>query len=181
MLQVSYERQVEQRGRRSEPLRRPRPKNLSRLVQHEEGAQLPLESDSARREPSGVVQIGETEQARELVGAVGEVDELAAGRHRDPLARRQVIDRRIERRALHRAVLRHEALAEHASLRIEANQGNLREPIDVSERFGERDQCRFYVRGSGERVGERSERARRHRVSGGGAAAGRQRKTRWQM
>ena len=117
----------------------------------------------------------EAEQARELFDALAEVDELSARGHADPLAIRQG-DRWSSRAQRHRlSVTRHESLAQHAPPLVVADERELREAIDLRERLAERAERRLHVGGNGERVGERGERARRHRVRSWVATSGQQR------
>ena len=75
-----------------------------------------------------------------------------------------MIDRRLQRRDVHLRASRHESLAQHAAPVVVLHERELSEPIDLRQRFGQCAKRRRHIGGNGERVGERRERARRHRV-----------------
>jgi hypothetical protein len=72
--------QLVQRDRGQETLGRPRAEHLARLIKHEQGAQLPLGTQTAHVEPSRLAQRRHLKQPSELVAALSEVDELSARR-----------------------------------------------------------------------------------------------------
>src|SRR5690242_12376513 len=97
VLQKANECEIEQCGRWTESLRGAGAEDLLRLVQHENRAQLPLEANPTRGEPSRLVEAPQPEQPRELVNAIRELDELPSRHYRDALAVREMVDRRLER------------------------------------------------------------------------------------
>ena len=96
-LEKAEKRELEQRDRRQESLGGARAEELARLVQHEDRAELSLVAQAARAEPARLAERRKLKEPRELVARLGEVDELAARFDRRALARRQVIERRVER------------------------------------------------------------------------------------
>ena len=115
VLEKPNHRQLEQRDRRPESLRRPRAEDLAGLVKHENRAQLPLESNAARGQPAHLVETAQSEQSGKFIDALCELDELSSRDHCHSLPIRQVIDRRLERRDVHLGAARNETLAEHAA------------------------------------------------------------------
>jgi hypothetical protein len=162
--------ELEQRDRGREPLGRARAEELPRLVQHDDAGQLSLEAHAAQREPADVAVALEREQRGELVRVVGEVHEGRTGRDGDPLAGRQVVERRIEPLVGDAITARHEPVDEHLAPRVVAHERDLGEPVDFRQRVSEREERRVDVWGDAERVSERGEGAWRH-PPGRGAAA----------
>ena len=152
---------LEQRDRREEPLRRARTEQLSRLVQDEDRAQAALVAQAARRQPAGLSEWRELKQPRELVGAVAEFDDLAAGGDGRALARGQMIERRVERDGLGGRARNGHAVAEHAAALVEANQRQLRHAVHLDQRLAERLKCGVLAVRNSQRMGEIGERSRK--------------------
>ena len=74
-----------------------------------------------------------------------------------------MIERRVEVRAIDAAGRDERALAHERAPRIEAHPRELREAVELRERFRETDERAFDVRCDAERLCERGERARRHK------------------
>ena len=81
-----------------------------------------------------------------------------------PFARRQMVERRLERARVRRRADDEDALAQHAASLVERHERQLRESIDLSKRLAERLERGVAAGGNGQRVGEGGERARRHRL-----------------
>src|SRR5580765_2405569 len=137
MLEKSDQREVEQRRRWAESFRGARAEDLSRLVQDEDGDQLSLEANAARRKPAHLVEAAQAEQTREFIDAVTELNELPARHYPHALAIRQMVDRRLQRRDVDAPVARDESLAQHAPPVVVPNERDLREAVDFRERFAE--------------------------------------------
>ena len=134
-LEESEIRKLEQRDRGQKPLGRSRAEHLARLVEHEQRAELAFVSEPANVQPSRFAERRQLKQSRELVAAFAEIDELAAGGDRVPLARRQVVERRFERGA---SVADGEnTLAKHAASLVERHERQLRESVDLGKRLAQ--------------------------------------------
>src|SRR6185437_10121494 len=126
--------------RRQKPLGRPGTEQLSTFVESEDRGELPLVPQSARAQPARLAERRDMNQPRKLVARVGEVDELAARFDRRAFANRQMVERRVERRDIEPRVGNELALAEHPLSRVEPDEGDSREAIDLGERLAQRQQ-----------------------------------------
>ena len=132
-----------------------------------------LRSECRAATPADILQLGEREEWRELVGVVPEIDEAPCGGDGDALARGEVIERRLELLPRDHVAVGRQPIHQHAPPGVEAHEGNLRKPVHLGERIREREQGRFEVRRHAEGVREGCERARGHPAGRSAPSAGR--------
>src|SRR4029079_16838490 len=110
----------EQSDRRKKTLGGARSEQLPRLVQHEQRGQVSVEAKAADVEPPRLAaERRNLEQTRELVARVREIHELSARANRRALARREMVESRVERDAFHSVRRQQYALAQHLKRRVE--------------------------------------------------------------
>ena len=166
-LEEAHKRQLEQRNPRQETFGRTRTEQFARLVEHNQRAERALVSQAADGQPSRLAERLQLKQAREFVRLVAELHELPARRYRAALARRQMIERRIEHGRRDARARDELALAQHPPSLVEANERQYGDTIDFDQRIAEREQRGVLTGGDGQRMSERGERARRHCKAGG--------------
>src|SRR5205085_507032 len=105
------ERQLEQRDRRREALDDSRAEDLARLGEREHRRQVALHAHAAQREHT-VLRQAEREQSCDLRRAIAEVDEATTAHDAEAELRREMVEARLERRAVGVAAHRCEPLAD---------------------------------------------------------------------
>ena len=77
---------------------------------------------------------------------IAKVDEAAGSRDGDALARRQMIERRLEALPRHHVAMGREAVDKHSAARVDADKRDLREPVNFGQRVSKREQGGINVR-----------------------------------
>src|SRR5207302_1121307 len=123
-----------------------------------------LESETAYRQPCRLLELGHVQQPREFVRGVGEIDERSTRRYGLALSQREMVERRLDLARLNALPRDKERLCHQASPLIKPNQSELGIAVQFEQRLAECPQRGFDSWRDGQRMGERGERARRHRL-----------------
>ena len=115
-----------------------------------------------QRQPPGILEPVQGENWRKFVAVVPEIDKAAARTDCDSLARGKMIEGGLERLPRHDVSLGAHSIGEHRPARVEADERDLGEPVDLGERVGECQQRGVEIGRHTERVRERGQRTRGH-------------------
>ena len=162
-LRVARVDEREERDVRCEALHHACAEEAARLVDGDDGRELPVHAKSTEGEEPFLFEGGiEAEETCVFVGLVAEVDELAAGKDLRADARGEVIDSGVGARANDLGAAGAHALAQHLVAGIVAEKRELGTTVHLGEGFAKRNDGRVEVRRCRERMSERRESARWH-------------------
>jgi hypothetical protein len=148
------EGQIEEGERGREPLGGSGAEDLARFVQRQHRGEVPLHAQATQRQHPALDGVGEPEEAHIVRRAVGQVHELAPGRHLHTHGRGQVVEGGLNGAVLHAPGHRRQTLPQHLAPAVVAKQRNGGAAIELQQTLVQRHERPVEIRRGAEGMGE---------------------------